>query len=291
MPNYEQMFLEISNGFSECDDILLKHSDTCDSAELHSFKERLTADYEKNGFHSEKEMLDILNKRGAWTEEQEKKFHLKKRELEGLQKSLAKIASQREKRTLEAHISNIKKDFESQKENRLELLGRTTEVSINYMYWDMKVCLSLYNKDKKRLLTWEEYDCLPTQEFVLYNNLFFDHYNLFNDKNIRNIAIQGFFYDIFRLIPDSSPYLLFNKPLHLLTNWQILLAKTAKRVAYIIDNVRGIPEAAYSDVDALFEYAESNNKTNAAKESKEESQGLKRKAAGKSFAKNPEAFS
>jgi hypothetical protein len=287
---YERIYLEIAQGFSPFGGTLVKHLTLQDNAKINSFRESTLKRYLKEGYKSEEDILKILDKKGLWTESDEKDLKQKTRELEGFKKALLKISAPKMKRDMEKSIESHTKEVLEKTKKRSGHLGLTAEVAANNSSFDMDVCLSLAGKDEKPIWPWEEFESIDDSELERYYKILAEHRTLFSYKNVSNLALQGFFINLFYLLPEEQPYLLFNKPLHTFTFWQTTLCRTASRVRNIFTHMKGIPDDVMEDAEKLFEYADSGGKD--AKKTAEEAAKEWERNKGKSanMIKNPNSI-
>lgn len=262
MINYEKLFLEIADGFSPEEDILIKHQDIRDSAELNDFRAKLISKYKESGYRTEEEMLKILDEQQIWTAASENKLKQKNQELAGLKKSLPKITLPKEIRNLEKYIENVAKEVLSLELERKKHLGLTAEISADNVCWDYEICCSLYGRDKKRLITWDEYEDLDEDQVEKYKTIWFKNRERISVKNARNITVQPFFLNLFYIIEENNASAIFNRPVKDFTYYQSIVCNTALRVKRIRDNHPDIPDDVFEDAETLFKYVDgSKNKT------------------------------
>ena len=252
--------MQIIRGYTKCNmdkfgEFYLKHLDIFSSEEIDEKKLFYEEHARTRGLPTEQEKIKDLKKEDLWSEEKENK-------IKDDQKLISSLKLTKSKFVLKADIENIQKEIEKT-ENELgellyekqELVGFTVEsYAVKKINEFFIYTTSFKDADcKKPLFTEAEYEELSGVDIQALVNNYNKISESFNEKNMKRIALSGFFLNSFYLCKDS-PFNLFGKPVLDLTFNQKELFSLGRYFKNILQELKHDPdEETMDDPDKLIE--------------------------------------
>jgi hypothetical protein len=277
---YKLLYHDILNGYSFYDDgkdsFYIKHFTLKDLNLINKRKIEIQNKAKKSGLLEEKTQLENLIDKDSWSKDKEEKINSIKDFIKNLNYTKSKLITSRDIEDLNLQIKENQDQLNALAKEREELLGTTLESYSNKKISEYYVYVSLYKDEflKDKLLTNQEFEELEYEElFSLYTK-----YNLglsgLNEKNIKKIALSGFFLNSFYLCEDN-PYTFFGKPAVELTFIQTELFSYAKYFKGILTNsTTKAPDNILNDPEALVDWYEgSKNAAQVARNTKSKNPG------------------
>ena len=265
------LYHDVLNGYSFYNDnkiaFYIKHFSTKDLNIVNKRKIEIENKAKKIGLLSEEIQLQNLISKDSWSKDKEEEIAKLQDFIKNLKYTKTKLITSRDTEAIGIQLKENESKLNEILKERQEVLGITLESYTNKKINEYYVFVSLYKDEflKKRLLDSQEFEDLEYDElYELYTK-----YNMglskLNEKNLKKIALSGFFLNSFYLC-DDNPYTFFGKPIIDLTFIQTELFAYAKYFKSIITNSSTkIPDNIISDPEALIDWYEgSKNATQAA---------------------------
>lgn len=286
--DYQGLFVDICEGISAVPrkSFFIKHLTLKELSEIERFKQARLDDLISKGAKTEKEILEILNKRGIWTEKNEASLKQKQQEYKGISESLPKIRNDKQKKQIQARLDELKIECSNLIKSKNQYMGVTAESSAEYLADEYRKHCTIVDANGKRVVSWDEWEEAENEELREYNFAYIIHCNLFTEYNIGNIAVQRFFKDIYDQYPEDATYLLWQRPAKDLTEYQIILSKLAKFVRQYLQTVKGLSEDIKGDIYKLIDHNNAGNKAvqpNSVSDASTEAKKLAKAGDGQSF--------
>lgn len=252
-------YLDILNGYSysPCGNFVLRHFNELDSCLTEKKYNEYLAIAEKQGLLSEKDKLELLDKHGHWTKDEEAEYQRNKQELEGMRFSLPKLFIPQQIEHLSNRIKEKEKSIIKEFGARIELLGTTKESYANRKSHEFHVINTLYKDEKliERYLSNDELENISEVEIINLLNVHNKVHEKFIEKNFKRIAVCPFFLNAY-MISSNNPYYFFGKPAAFLTIYQLVLFNKGGYYKYIIEEpeTRKPPEEFYEDLSKVVQH-------------------------------------
>tara|TARA_Y100000004_G_scaffold107958_1_gene121082 strand:+ start:5239 stop:6303 length:1065 start_codon:yes stop_codon:yes gene_type:complete len=254
-----RLYKDIINGFSVCfreddKDWFVKHLRDYDYATFEERKKYYKSLARSKGMNSEKEVLELLDKSGNWSKEEEKNLQNLITEIRNLTKSKDKIFLESQKNLIQTRIEEKTKDLEKLSSVRHSAFPTTTEQFAANRLNDYIMSYSFY-KDaelKKPLFTFEDFGEMSNAEATSIVKIYNDCLNELEYDNIVRVAASTFFLNSY-LLAKGNPYYFYGKNISNLTMFQAMLVGRGNYFKGIIEHTENdIPE--FDDVDDLIEW-------------------------------------
>ena len=253
-------YMDILRGYSKAHvkkfgDFYFSHLNLFTSEEIDEKKQEYENHAKSKGVPTEKEKLKQLKEDDLWSDEKANQI----KDSESLIRSLKVTKS---KFVLKADINNIQKQIDDEEEKLVkalnekeELLGYTVETyAVKKINEFFIYSTSFTDKHlKTKLFTKEEFEELHEQDVqslvVEYNNVT----SCFGDKNMKRIALSGFFLNSFYMCKDN-PFTFYGKPVVELTFNQNELFSLGRYFKNILSELKHDPDPEImDDPDKLIE--------------------------------------
>lgn len=237
----------------------IKHLSYADQIDYDIKKEFFFNEAKKSGIETNDEKLEILKKRGLWTDEMEREVTNSKLMVESLyegKKSNMKWPSLVKKYT--ENIKEEEKKYSEKVAKKFGLMGLTCESYAERELNDHYIYTNLYKDEKMTipLFSLDEFDYLEDQEV----SKICSDYNVALEpcsiEGIKKLSIQSFFQEYYGLSSDN-PMSFFGKPICTLTFFQVKLLNYGAHYRSIYQNhdVSKFPKEARENPDMLTDYA------------------------------------
>lgn len=284
--DYQGLFVDICEGVSAVPrkSFFIKHLTLRDTAEIERFKDQRMEHLIQNGAKTQKDILDILDKKGIWTKKNEETLAQKKQEYEGISSALPQIKNEKQRKQIQARLDELTTEWSVLAKKKNQHIGVSAESSSEYLAQEYKKHVSIIDSNGKRVLSWEDWEEMEDFELREYNLAYAIHFNLFSEYNIGNIAVQRFFKDIYDQYPEDATYLLWGRSAKDITEYQTTLSKLAKFVRQYLRTTSGLSEEVKNDIYKLIDHNNAGSKVQqAASTSVVEAKKLTGASGGKSF--------
>lgn len=264
----KSLFFDILNGHSAIKyrgvPIFLKHFTHFDSALVEERQEEISERAQKEGLPTEKERLEILEKEGFWTKENEIAIRDTKLYLEGMENTRKLLFKENDLKHIAAKIKEAQDKIKELQTQKAELVGLTCETFAAKKLNEYYIYISLYkNKDFSiPAFSLDEFDDFSYKELADLIGLYNKKTEEFNDKNLKKIAIAPFFLGIFNL-SEQNAYHFFGKPLIYLTYFQTELFSLGRYFKGLLSQAQTTPPSdVMEDPDKLIEWCDGSKRAN-----------------------------
>ena len=204
--------------------------------------------YIQQGIPLEEERLAIIRNNGEWTDQQEGDISAYKLTITDNENLIPSL--------MEAQRPGIRKVIENHKKTlinllieRKQLIGTTAEELAEKDGTYFLAYLTLF-KDRSCnqpiFKKWEDFESLEEPEIDKYMNAIDESIGHINDGSIRRIASLPFFLNAFSYSREAI-YTFLNKPIYLLTNYQVHLFSLGSRNLSTISQSEGSPPECSDD--------------------------------------------
>ena len=275
------IFGDIINGYSyiETKDLsfYIKHLNTYETCNLDKKYKEYFNEALKSDLPLENNKLKELYEEKSWTNNDDTEIKDSKNYLDGLNKTLTKLALSEQIKEIKKQIQETELKIYNLNRKREELLGLTAEKYANKRLNEYYIYSSLYKNtnfnDKVNLLyNWTDFDDLEDIELLKITNLYNKNSHNFNELNLKRISLSPFFLNLF-FLTDNNPVNFYNKSILELTDYQMLI------FSYGIHNKNIIQENPHIDLmeylENPYELDEFVNRSKAAKDLMEKTKGKK----------------
>jgi hypothetical protein len=254
------IIVEVFDGVTVLDSsfgpVYVKHFHQLDTRKVLSKRKIYIYEAKKRGLMTEQESLDRLVAEEMWNEESESKIQEKKKFIENLQSSLAKIKLPSQRENHKKLIKDEEDKLSLMSTERESLIGLTAE-----KYASKKVNKEFFEEllftDKKLTKSpFDDFDYKDTGKMQEISNLEVLFFERFSDGNLSSAVLSPFF----------SPYLpyaedvmgMFGAPLKNLTAFQLRMLTYSRSFLNIFKNCpKEIPEYVSKDPELLIEFYQS----------------------------------
>jgi hypothetical protein len=265
------LYADIIKGYSKTEDkryktTYIKHLGTIDAAGMDEIKSRYYEEAKKEGLPTEDDKLEYLHKEGDWTKQDEAKLDGLRSWVKQLKVNKSKLFLERDKNQLINQIRETEGEIQVKENRRLEWIGMTCDSYSSKKSNEHYIFQSLFKNSEclDHLLSVEEFDELSTQEIFYLVKLYNGKMEPFFPRNLKKIALSGFFLNFFYLC-DDNPMTFFGEPAVSLTFYQAELFGHAKYFKSILqDSKNKPPHDVMDDPDAIIDWYESSKASQAA---------------------------
>ena len=265
------VYRDIINGHSSVLDgsqeLYVKHLTDRDQAHFQYKREHFQALAEEKGLLSEEDYVEMLQKTGHWSKEEEETYNNLNIEIKNLESTRDNLFLEAQRKRIEERINKKTEERDKLSQARSELKVNTIEDFSENKLHDFIVSFTFYkDRELKDLLyTEEEFDLLDTSELSELMNKFADIHADFRDEQMKLISVCPFFVNIFTLCGENA-YAFFSKPIVELTNFQTSLLNAGKYSRSLIMNSKAAPEDYYESPKKLSEWYELQDKSKQVKD-------------------------
>lgn len=233
--------------------IYIKHFHQLDTRKILAKKKLYEAQAEERGLLTERSSLKMLIQDGMWDDESENEIKDKKKFIENLKNSLAKIELPSKRRNHKKLIDTEVGKLNTLAFEREKLIGLTAEKyaqrKVNKDFFE-----SLLFLDKEfKVSPFEELDYQDTESAQELANLEEQFFKRMADENISKAVLSPFFGPY---LPYSEDVInMFGEPLKNLTAFQLKMITYARSFLNIFKNSqKEIPDHVASDPDLLIDF-------------------------------------
>ena len=239
--------------------IHIKHLNTLDSADF-DFQYNLFLEQAKSaGSPTIEEQELFLIQEGSWSKDKNKEITNQRLFLDGMRTTKSKLFRQAEIDQVNIKIKEAEAKLRGLEEERINLLACTAESFASKKLNEYQIFKSVYLPDlTTHLFTAEQFDDLSDIDLVKLVTSFNDKLKPLNEKNLKRIALAGFFLNFFYLCKDN-PFTFWGKPVINLTFFQAELFGHAMFFKGILSNSQSRPPVEYmEDPDKLIDWYNSS---------------------------------
>lgn len=260
--DYRSIYYDIINGYSLYNDskrfFFIKHFDLKDLNLINKKRIQIESKASKLGLLDEKTQIKNLIEKDSWSQEKEDEIFKSKQYIKDLKYTKSKLIITKDIENINKQIKEAEDKVNKILKEKEELLGTTLESYTDKKVSEYYIYISLYKDEnlKEKYLNEKEFEELEYEElFELYTKYNLGLANLI-DKNIKKIALSGFFLNVYYLCNDD-PYVFFGKPIIDLTFSQSELFSYGKYFKSIMTNsTTKPPDNVMNDPDAFIEWYE-----------------------------------
>lgn len=235
--------------YDEVEEIYVKHLSDLENSEVSRKKLAIFNKYKRDGLPSEEEKLNQLRESEQWDKSKDEEILSLKYFVSDNEKNLKFIIPQQHGPIIK-QIDNAKEKLMMLDLEKRELLGRTANEFAERDGFNYFIYLSLY-KDKEcktsHFNSFEDFDNIEDGEISKYISIVESKLSLASEKNIRKIAVLGFFLNCFNFAKET-PHVFINMPVSQLSPYQTLLFSLGIRNLNIMSQSKGSPPDLIGDV-------------------------------------------
>lgn len=261
---------EIKQGYSPASTFYIRHQSIDDECRYDELKDKYHALAIKRGVKTEEQQIAIAIKKGAWSNEKERKLNAEKIFLKNMQDNYDKQAENL-KKLLESDIVKCFAKVQFLQSERDKLCGNTAEHFANKISAE-KFILSLFYKSndlKEPLFSKDDMDYMEEDEVRAYKELFYESNEKFRIAELKSLTCSPYFQNLYSTA--KGPIEFFGKPTMELSNHQQTLLMYGDYFQSIISNIAGkVKSENLSDYEFLEKWVKADEK---ARESIENSSG------------------
>lgn len=260
---------DIFNGFSIIDTksfgrCFLKHRSIKEEFESDIAYETAFNKAASSGLPTQEEKLASLIQSGDWSEANDKKIVSLEGLVEKLKQTKLKLAIKSQESDVEKQIVSTKNEIKILKLKKASLLYDTCEHFGDNAKEESIIKASLF-KDSAltiKILSDEEYEYLEDEEIRELSIAYFQDIIRFTDENIKRVATNPLFYNLFVLLDINNGHELFNKSLKDITFVQQKLLFLARQLRKCIESsTQEIPSDIMLDYDKIISFVIGGAKT------------------------------
>ena len=259
---YISLVGEAFDGYTECDiegkAVFLKHVSIKDQRYVHKYFEKYKQIALDRGLETEEERLKYVLEEEIWEQKDDEQIHSLENQIENLKRTVKAtfLPSQREK--LQEDINKKRKELESLRIKRQEVIGKTAEDYATSRSGDELLRCLLYDSDelKNNFYTDEQFGDLETWEVIQISKLQDDVNKRFADSIIQEAVLRPFFSMYLSSCENISQF--YGKPVIDLTIPQLKVATYGRMFFNIFQNVPDIPDNIKEDPQKLLAFSDSH---------------------------------
>ena len=255
---HRKAFRDIVRGYSAVEYlnklVYIKHLTPHDQVELEDITALYHSNAEERGLPTEKDMLELLEKEGDWTKDDEKYIERTKDYIENMEQAKRKIviksAQDQQQKLIQAETQKLEKKIKQKN----DLIGNTCEKYAQQRTHDFYILKSFYSKPSlnKPLYTESEYDNLTQPQVAVLVNTYNNTFKSFSEDSIQHLILEEFYSPYLSFAEDSLQF--YGKPFCELTYNQIRMIVYTRIFKNIFDNNSNIPDKIRKDPKALLDY-------------------------------------
>lgn len=256
--SHRKAFRDIVRGYSAVEYlnklVYIKHLTPHDQVEL----EDITALYHNNakerGLPTEKDMLELLEREGDWTKEDEIFIEKTKDYIENMiqakKKIVIKSAQDQQQKLIDSETLKVDKKIKQKQ----DLVGNTCEKYAQQRTHDFYILRSFYSSPclTTPLYSEDEYDDLTQPQVAVLVNTYNDVFKSFGEEGIQHLILEEFYSPYLSFAEDSMQF--YGKPFCELTYNQIRMIVYTRIFKNIFDNNPNIPDKIRKDPKALLDF-------------------------------------
>ncbi len=256
--SHRKAFRDIVRGYSAVEYlnklVYIKHLTPHDQVEL----EDITALYHNNakerGLPTEEDMLELLEREGDWTKEDEIFIEKTKDYIENMiqakKKIVIKSAQDQQQKLIDSETLKVDKKIKQKQ----DLVGNTCEKYAQQRTHDFYILRSFYSSPCLTipLYSEDEYDDLTQPQVAVLVNTYNDVFKSFGEEGIQHLILEEFYSPYLSFAEDSMQF--YGKPFCELTYNQIRMIVYTRIFKNIFDNNPNIPDKIRKDPKALLDF-------------------------------------
>jgi hypothetical protein len=274
-----RLYNDVIQGYSEHkhgdEKIYVKHLRDVDYAVFEHRKELFKIEGINRGLKTEEEHLEILDKTGHWSTEEEEKYQRLLTEINNLRKTNDNVFLESQRKRIQERIKEREQELIDVGKNRNLIPVTTAETFAQEKLSSFIIRFCLYKTPEldEKIYDQERFNNLDLEDIKILNDIYSESSLLFTQKNINRIACLGVFINSF-MLAQGNPFYFFNKRICDLTSYQTMLSSFGNGCKNILEHSENdMPK--YEDVDEMVAWYE------------REREIIKRKFSGKKSAGPP----
>ena len=258
------IFADILRGHSICEfedqEFYINHLSHYSATDLDYEKNKHMKKAEASGLESEGDKLKELEESGTWTKRHETKVAELNSYLSTLKLTRSKLFLKDDRDRLTQQIEGVEVEILDGEKEKQGLMGMTQESFADKKINELYIFSSTFKDSKLEtpLFSEEEAEEMDLQRLYLLITSYNERLADFRAKNLKRIALSGFFLNLFYLCKDN-PFTFFGKPAINLTFYQAELFTHGRYFKNILSNSKNkAPDDIMNDPDKVIEWYESS---------------------------------
>mgnify|MGYP001570440092 CR=1 FL=1 len=229
----------------------VKHLREIDLGSIESKSDAVLEEIKANGIHSEKEVLESLDKRGVWTKKNEEEYFGLIASIKDLEQERKKIVSRSQAEELLEIIAGRKRELQEIIIERSGHLRISSEFFLRKKFQQELMKISFFKDEdlKEPLYDQETFADLDYKDLIVLFEVFNEVSENLCELNIKKVSVTPAFLNTFSLC-ESDPYIFYGKPVTELTLHQLDLFNCGKLNKTILEQGNPPPEN-YEDLDKV----------------------------------------
>ncbi len=238
----------------------IKHLTSIDASDIDLKKQQYHEYFLSKGAISyDIKLKEIIDKK-LWSLEKDREIEDVKSFILSLENTKSQYTLQKDKKLIDIEIKKYKERLFNLIIEKHNLMGKTAEDFTNKKINEYYVLISLYSNRgfKSNIYTEEQFDELDQKELDQIVKIYNNKLSIFNDINLKKIALMPYFINML-ILSNENPYYLFGKPIIELTFYQIDLVQYGKTFKNILQNSKiQPPPELLNNPDKLIEWFDSS---------------------------------
>ena len=256
--SHRKAFRDIVRGYSAVEYlgrlVYIKHLTPHDQVELEDITAVYYNDAKERGLPTEQDMLELLEREGDWTKEDEIFLEKTKDYIENMtlakKKIVIKSAQDHQQKLIDSETLKVEK----KNKEKQDLIGNTCEKYAQQRTHDFYILRSFYSSPclGTPLYSEDEYDELTQPQVAVLVNTYNDVFKSFGEEGIQYLILEEFYSPYLSFAEDSMQF--YGKPFCELTYNQIRMIVYTRIFKNIFDNNTNIPDKIRKDPKALLDF-------------------------------------
>ena len=259
---YISLVGEAFDGYTECNiegkAVFLKHVSIKDQRYVHKYFEKYKQIALDRGLETEEERLKYVLEEEIWEQKDDEQIHSLENQIENLKRTIKATFLPSQRENLQEDINKKRKELESLRIKRQEVVGKTAEDYATSRSGDELLRCLLYDSDqlKNNFYTDEQFGDLETWEVIEISKLQDDVNKRFADSIIQEAVLRPFFSMYLSSCENISQF--YGKAVIDLTIPQLKVATYGRMFFNIFQNVPDIPDNIKEDPQKLLAFSDSH---------------------------------
>tara|TARA_Y100001937_G_scaffold55442_1_gene76384 strand:+ start:482 stop:1465 length:984 start_codon:yes stop_codon:yes gene_type:complete len=258
---YISLVGEAFDGYTECDiegkPVFLKHVSIKDQRYVHKYFEKYKQIALDRGLETQEQRLKYVLEEEIWEQKDDEQIYSLENQIENLKRTVKATFLPSQRENLQEDINKKRKEVESLRIKRQEVIGKTAEDYATSRSGDELLRCLLYDSDelKNNFYTDEQFGDLETWEVIKISKLQDNVNQRFADSIIQEAVLRPFFSMYLSSCENISQF--YGKPVIDLTIPQLKVATYGRMFFNIFQNVPDIPDNIKEDPQKLMAFSDS----------------------------------
>ena len=259
---YISLVGEAFDGYTECNiegkAVFLKHVSIKDQRYVHKYFEKYKQIALDRGLETEEERLKYVLEEEIWEQKDDEQIYSLENQIENLKRTIKATFLPSQRENLQEDINKKRKEVESLRIKRQEVIGKTAEDYATSRSGDELLRCLLYDSDelKNNFYTDEQFGDLETWEVIKISKLQDNVNQRFADSIILEAVLRPFFSMYLSSCENISQF--YGKAVIDLTIPQLKVATYGRMFFNIFQNVPDIPDNIKEDPQKLLAFSDSH---------------------------------